>query len=51
MRNSHCHPLRPFQPSMVCMIKPDNGPLITPESGMAAMNTAVKRVRRETGTQ
>ena len=28
-----------------------SGPLMTPESGMAAMKTAVKRLRRDTGTQ
>ena len=45
MRNSHCHPLSPCQPSMLCMIIPDNGPLMTPDSGIAAMNTAVKLAR------
>ena len=35
---------------MLCMNSPDKWPLITPDSGMAAMNTAGKRVRLDTGT-
>ncbi len=50
-RNIHCQPAQPLWPSNVCMIQPDSGPPITPDSATAVMNHVVVRPRRSAGYQ
>jgi len=45
MMNIHCHPRKPPMPFMPSRIKPEIGLPISPDKGIATMNTPVTRAR------
>src|SRR5208337_1418071 len=50
-KNNHCHPAQPKLPASDCIIHPEAGPPMTPETGFAAMSKATILPRQYEGYQ